>query len=217
MTNLFSLEAILPSNDCVGSVASISLEQLSRSLEDASKSLWLVHANSLRITDVAIPVDGDVPPRWAAVFVPSVVSESGHKADLPPSRMNKIREIETPTCLELSRFLLSMIHPLLAEKFLIKLVLTVQKVEHCPSDVVLLDLSNTSSERVAELLDLTQGHTMQILPDAILKVLLIRKVSFRWEEQRSTGLAVDWAYQNHTTTSFAPSSARRQACYRQMR
>lgn len=121
--------------------------------------------------------------KWAAFFLSPTLTESV-LADfrLAGNRHLNVFCSEDQT-LELSRRLLTMIHPFLAHNFAVRGVLSIQNLNHCPADIVLLDLLHTPLIAIDQMLQITSGATIHSGPEAICKAVLLSHISFQWESQ----------------------------------
>jgi BRCA1-associated protein len=182
MTTLFSLKVTLPS-----SVETASQNQLfeavgesfaiaeSSATEEVTR-LPIVCCESFQLSPSVLNDGNNDSPRLAVVFCPTTLIESSYEQLKMQADGSPIEWVENPSIL--SRVLLSLIHPFLAQNFTIRAIFTKQKQQHTPSDLVLLDLSHTPRAAIADLMDATNCQVVHSGPEAILKVLLLSTVQF---------------------------------------
>eukprot|EP00977_Amphora_coffeiformis_P005847 scaffold1225_cov164-Amphora_coffeaeformis.AAC.23 len=114
-------------------------------------------------------------PAYAAIFLPATVTES----ILNSEKNDFIHTNDAKKRTQLSKRLLALVHPFLAENFSIKGILKVRHAHHAPADIVLVDLSHTPMSLLEELLQTTNGQVIHAgQPELVLQVLMIYAVQF---------------------------------------
>ena len=136
--------------------------------------------------------------RLVAVFCPSSLVASARQQTQQHNQRNDEGATEEPSRrlavdwndepVKLSKILLSMIHPFLAQNFAVRAILTNQNIDrnpgrpakqNAPCDVVILNLSHCPYETIVdELLEVTNCEAIHSGSEAILKVLLLSKLEF---------------------------------------
>ena len=136
--------------------------------------------------------------RLVAVFCPSSLVAAASKQFQEHDRSDEYEASDKPLMrplidwysepIKLSRVLLSMIHPFLAQNFAVCAILTNQNFnlypgrivkQNAPCDIVLLNLSHCPYETIVEeLLEVTNCEVIRSGSEAILKVLLLTELDF---------------------------------------
>jgi len=167
------------------------LHRLDKAAASYDADSFIVRASHLTLS--VYPETSHGYARWAAFFLSPAVTESVLQDFTPPnsnaapasSAKDSFSEDFLLCDIEktqmLSRRLLSMVHPFMAENFAVKGVILLQNNTHCPADVVILDLSHSPTAAIDHLLDLTNGQTVLSGPEVILKTILISEVAFQWD------------------------------------
>ena len=120
--------------------------------------------------------------RFALVFVPATIVDSAlHQPRQGELDVHGLTAFDTQQAVLLSKRLLSMVHPFLAQNFLVRAVIPIRNQKaNAPADLVLLDLSHTPPAVAADLLQQTSCQTLHSGPeDAALQILLISNVQFQ--------------------------------------
>jgi gas vesicle protein len=181
MTTLFSLSVeVSASDDTRQRLVSCIVES------GEGEVLPVIPTKSIRMFQSAAAMGGfvtgiDSAP-LAAVFCPRTLVLSACEHDHPTSREPANREtvqwLDNPQ--QISKLLLSLIHPFLEHNFTIKGILTSQQ-----SDIVLLDLTHTPRAVIVDLLDSTSCQVIFSGPEIILKMIPLISVQFTINEAES--------------------------------
>ena len=117
------------------------------------------------------------PARWAAFFLPPPLTESA----LHDFKAKDFALLDQSLTGQVSRRLLAMVHPFLAANFALRGIISVQNSDHCPADIIIVDISHAPVEVVDHMLQITNGEKIHSGPEAILKFVVISSISFRSE------------------------------------
>ena len=181
MSLCFTLTAILSDDD---NVCSTEAPQLPPAIHPGTGTV-VVTAKQLRISQSA-DQRADAQPHLAAIFVPpALVDASWSEVAQCGTYRQGIRcslfHLNQASLFAFSQTLLPMIHPLLVQDFVIHSIILVRNEQHAPSDVILLDISNAPTSIASELLELTNGESIQARYGNVLKVILVSEVVFASE------------------------------------
>ena len=155
-------------------------------------STTLLVSSALRVTassESRVVEGSSTSGSWAAVFVPSVLTEAGFLHNLQNDSICSVARVKQPRSKELSKNLLAMIHPFLADNFHIQAICCLRGTRHNPADILLLSLADVEPAVVGDLFDVTSCKTIHMAPESTLKVLMIGDISFSYE--RMVKLAPD--------------------------
>lgn len=112
-------------------------------------------------------------PRLALVFCPSTLTENTLE-NIPTERITPLQWLIDGE--QVSRSLLSLIHPFLEHNFAIKAIFRSNQVVRLPADLILLDLSHTPPAAIHDLMESTDNQVIRSGPEVILKVILLQSV-----------------------------------------
>ena len=120
--------------------------------------------------------------QFAAVFVPPLIIESALEKVTANSKINAPGScfwLKEPHTSKLASDLLPRIHPALTKYKICGIVVTsIAAEQNAPAEIVVLDLSSSSIQSFAEIVNETHGESMVDDVDAIIKVLPISRIIF---------------------------------------